>query len=209
MNEIEKQEIFSLTKNFGDAAIDSFFNDGLFKDIPLLGTSVSIFKLLSSISDRRLLVKLLKFVNELGLHSQEEINDFKYRYLKDEDYKKIGSRLLFVLEKADNLTKIKWLAKCLRLFVDGKIMKNEFLRLCSIINISYVEDMLQINAFGKRKRITAHNNIVEAYVLEHLFSIGLIQNKGYDGGDALGENSGNVYELNKFGKIMKDFIVYN
>lgn len=208
MNNIEKNEILSISKDLGEVAIDSLLNDGLFKDIPIIGTVLSVGNLVNSISDRILLSKLLHFINELNLKSSAEVDDFKQKYFKDNDYSKIGSRILLSLELADNLEKIRWLARTLRLFIEEELTKSEYLRLSSIINSVYVEDVLKINVFNLSEKITSTNNLnIESFVLEHLFSNGIISSCGFDGGDTSGENSGTVYFLNDFGLIIRDKII--
>jgi len=207
VNETEKGEILSLSKDLGETAIDSLLDDGIFKDIPFIGTGISVVKLLKSASDRILLTKIIHFINDLNLKNQEEIDKFKEKYFKDSDHKKIGSKVLLILERADNATKIKWLAKSLRLYVDRDIDKQQFLRISSIINSGYTEDVQKIKIFDKRDEITSENDLIDTYILDHLFSIGLLESHGFDGGDAAGLNSGTIYALNNFGKIMKEKIV--
>ncbi|MBU2920860.1 hypothetical protein KO504_05865 [Winogradskyella psychrotolerans] len=208
MNEIEKEEILSISKDLGEVGLDSLLEDGLFKDIPFVGTGISVVKLLHSASDRILLSKIIHFINELELKNEQEIKEFKAKYFKLTDYDRIGSKILLTLERADNLQKIKWLARSLRLFIGNEITKSEFLRLTSIINSAYVEDVLKIVAFDERNEITSNNDIkVEKYVLEHLFSIGLVGNLGINGGAVDRKNSGTIYALNEFGKIMRNKII--
>ncbi len=64
-------------------------------------------KLLKSVSDRILLTKIIHFINELNLKNQDEINNFKNKYFKDEDYTKIGSKISLIIECSDNLIKIQ------------------------------------------------------------------------------------------------------
>lgn len=207
LKENEKNEILSLSKDLGETALDSLLEEGLFKDIPFLGTGISIIKLLSSASDRILLNKLIHFINDLNLKSQEEIDSFKEKYFKNSDYKKIGSKILLSLERADDAKKIRWLAISLRLLIDSEVNQSQFLRISSIINSAYPTDVEQLLVFDKRPEITSQNDLVESYVLDHLYSVGLIENHGFDGGDAEGINSGVVYALNSFGRIMKEKII--
>ncbi|HCT94994.1 MAG: hypothetical protein A2X19_09515 [Bacteroidetes bacterium GWE2_39_28] len=206
MNEKDKNEILSLSQDLGELALDSILKDGLFKDLPLIGSVFSVSKLLLSVNDRMLLVRLIHFINDLNLKTQEEIDDFKAKFFKNEDYSKIGSKLLLIIEKADSATKIKWLAKCLRLFIDQEIDKKHFLRMSSIINSAYTEDVEKISIFNKRAEITSFNDLIETYILDHLFSLGLLESHGFDGGTN-GENSGTIYALNEFGCIMNQKIV--
>lgn len=207
MNEIEKNEILSLSKDLGETAIDSLLDNGIFKDVPFIGTGMSVVKLIKSVSDRILLTKIIHFINHLNLKNQGEIDGFKEKYFKDSDYSKIGSKVLLILERADNATKIEWLAKSLRLFVDKDLNKQKFLRISSIINSAYTEDVQQIKIFDQRDKITSQNDLIETYILDHLFSIGLLESHGFDGGNIEGLNSGTIYALNNFGKIMKEKII--
>lgn len=208
MDEAEKNEIISISKDLGELGLDTLLEDGLFKDIPFIGAGISVVNLFRSASDRILLTKIIHFINELDLKSQIEVNEFKDKYLKDKDYSKIGSKILLVLERADSLTKIKWLAKCLRIFVDREISKEEFLRVSSIINNAYVEDVSQIKVFNRREEITSHNDLIDTYILDHLFSVGLLESHGINGGSLGGDtNEGTIYALNKFGKLMKEKII--
>ena len=207
MNQVEKSEILSLSTGLGEAGIDSLLETGLFKDVPFIDTGISIVKLINSVSDRILLTKIIHFINYLDLKNQEEVDKFKEEYFKDKDYNKIGSKILLILERADNSTKIKWLAKSLICFVDGKISNEEFLRISSVINSAFVEDVSQIIVFDKRIKITSRNDLINTYILDHLFSVGLLESHGFDGGDVSGVNSGTVYSLNKFGRLMKEKII--
>lgn len=207
MRDTEKNEILSLSKDLGELAIDSLLKDGIFKDIPFIGTGISVGKLLNSLSDRILLTKIIHFINELNLKDEQEVLLFKEKYFKDSDYSKIGSKILLTLEKTDEAIKIKWLAKSLRLFIDKEITNEEFLRISSIINSSYVTDILKINAFKELDTITSNNDLIESYSLDHLFSIGLLESRGIDGGSFDGSHSGTIYGFNYFGKIMIEKII--
>ncbi len=207
MKKNEKNELISIGTDLGEIALDSILKDGLFKDIPFLSIGISVDRLMQSASDRILLAKIIQFINDLNLKSQQEIDEFKYKYLADKDYKNIGSKILLALNLADNELKIKWLAKSLRLFIDKKISKNEFQRISSIVNRAYVEDVRNITVFDLRSEITAENDLIDTYILDHLFSIGLLESHGFDGGDASGKDSGTIYALNKFGKLIKEKII--
>ena len=202
-----KDELITLSSNLGEVAIDSILTDGIFKDIPIISSIISLAKLGKTASDSLLLIRLIKFINSLDLKSELEVKKFKEKYFKNEDYPKIGSKILLILEKADEELKIKWLAKSLLLFLDNVITLNEFLRISSIINSLFPIDVEKIVVFRERDRITSINDLVESYVLNHLYSIGLLSTGGFDGGDVSGKNAGNVFVLNKFGNIFMNHLL--
>lgn len=202
-----KNELLSLSTNLGEIALDSILSDGIFKDIPIVGSLISFGKLTYSISDYFLLTRIIHFINELDLKTQDEIDKFKKKYFKDKDYNKIGSKILLAIEKADEQKKLKWLAKCLRLLIDRKITRSNFMRLTTIITNAFVEDVEKLKVFDEREEITSENDIIETYILDQLFSLGLLEMHGFDAGDISGVNSGTVYALNEFGKIVNDKIL--
>jgi hypothetical protein len=204
MDDKTKNELLALSSNFGEIALDSILSDGIFRDIPVVGSLISLSKLTYSISDYFLLTRIIHFVNELDLKSQSDIDELKIKYFKDDDYIKIGSKILLAIEKSDDQRKLKWLAKCFRLLLDKQISKSTFMRLTSIINNVFAEDIEQILIFNQRKEITSSNDIIETYVLDQLFSAGLLESRGFDGGDISGNNSGTIYALNNYGKIIME-----
>ncbi len=204
--EVIKSELVALSTNLGEVAIDSIISDGIFKDVPVIGTCVSIGKAVNSFSNYRIIKNIIKFINELDTKSNEEIEKLKEKHFRDNDYPKIGEKIFYVLEKADDDKKIKWLAECFRRFLDGTIDKTQFMRLSSIINNTYVDDAEQILIFEAHEVLTSNNDFIESYVLDHLYSVGLLESLGFDGGDFEGNNSGTRYGLNPFGRILKSII---
>lgn len=201
MDKESKSELLSLSSNLGEVALDSLLKDGLFKDIPVFGSLISVGRLVKSVTDTLLLHRILVFINELELKNQSDIDELKEKYFRDENYQEIGAKILFTIEKADDAKKLKWQAKLLRLYLDKGVNRSKYFRLASIINNAFSQDAQQIASFRERRVIRSNNEWIESYVLDHLFSIGLLDNVGIDGGDVSGNNSGTIYELNEFGQI--------
>lgn len=207
MNSIEKTELQNLSGNLGEILIDSILVEGIFKELPLFATLTSVAKLTASVSDRILLKKLEVFINNLNIKSDEEIEEFKEKYFKVSDYKRIGEKLLLSLERADSSIKISWLSKILLLLLSKEIQRSDFMRLSSIITGCYISDVSKITVFSERNEIRSSNTLIETYSLDHLYSVGLIETRGFDGGNAAGENSGTIYGLNHFGEIFLKKII--
>ena len=196
-----KENFISLTSDLGEVAFDSLLKDGIFRDFPIIGPILSSIKLGKSAYDYLLAIRLLKFIESLEIKSENEINEFKERYFKIDDYPEIGSKILLILEKIDDEIKIQWLAKSLLLLLDKKINKTEFLRISSIINSVIPTDAQKIEVFNQQERITSTNDLIETYVLDHLYSVGLLSTAGFDGGNASGDNAGTVFIINEFGEL--------
>ncbi len=63
------------------------------------------------------------------------------------------------------------------------------MRLSSIINGCYVTDVSKITVFSERIEIASSNTLIETYSLDHMYSVGLLETRGFDGGNAAGENT--------------------
>ena len=203
----------SLTTDFGEIAIDSLLKDGLLKDIPIIGSAFSVLKLGRTISDKIFLSKIYKFIKEIRIHTKNEIEEFKEKYLRIKDYDTVGRKLILLLNSADDEKKITWLSKTLILLVDEKISTQDFLRITMIINNSFPDYLEKLSVFKNEKTIASNNSKkMEDFVLEHLYSIGCLSNKGLDSNyseieKSIQINEGNVFILSKFGKIILESIL--
>ena len=205
-----KDELLSLSSDLGEVAIDSIMKDGILKDIPIVGTAFSVLKLGNTFCDRIMLLKICSFIKKLNIHTEEERRFFKEKYFKIKDYPRIGSKIILSLSSVDDEKKIAWLAKSFNLLLDLKINDQDFLRLSMIINNSFPEYMEQLIIFKDKSEIATNNKYIKSYILEHLYSIGMLTQKGIDGGvydEKLEINDGFVFELSNFGKIFLNNIL--
>ena len=68
-----------------EVGIDSFINDGILKDIPIVNTIVDVLKVGKNIHDRNLLKQTLTFINEFNKNNitEEQLKNYKERIEKD------------------------------------------------------------------------------------------------------------------------------
>jgi hypothetical protein len=203
--------ITDLTVDIGEAVIDSFLNEGLLKDIPILGIGIKLIRISTNISDTLLLNKLKLFMENLNMIKQDDVEKFKDKMKNDNFQKEVGIKLLNIIDKTDEYIKIRWIAKAFLDYLDKKTCKDFFYRIITIINNAFVQDILKLRCFEIKKVILSNNKVVESYILHQLFSNGLLNNNGLDGGvftetDEEGDN-GIIYTLNYFGNyILKNIL---
>jgi hypothetical protein len=203
--------ITNLTVGIGEAVMDSFLKDGLLKDIPILGTGIKIIGISTNISDTLLLNKLKLFMENLNIMKQSDVEKFKEKMNNDKFQKEVGIKLLNIIDKTDEYIKIRWVAKAFLDYLDKKINKDFFYRIITIINNAFVQDLLKLSCFSIKKEILSNNKMVGSYVLHQLFSNGLLNNDGLDGGvftetNEEGDN-GTIYTVNDFGNyILKNIL---
>jgi hypothetical protein len=70
-------------KEYAEVGIDYFMEDGIYKDIPIINTIISVGKIGVSISDRRLIKKISKFIyclSDVSVEDRDKTLDFpEYR----------------------------------------------------------------------------------------------------------------------------------
>ena len=76
LNVVKSDQIKEITKDLTEVAIDAFFNDGILKDIPIVGTFFNLYNLSQNISNSFFTKKILKFLFELNSISNKERLDF-------------------------------------------------------------------------------------------------------------------------------------
>jgi hypothetical protein len=145
-----------MTEQLGDKVVDTsvellealgdqFFDDGLLKDIPILGTAVNIARLGKSITDRIFLAKVSKFI--VSLSEVEEIEKQKFYGQLESDQrlrKKTGEVIVLILDRFDDLEKSEILAKVFISHIKGVISFDQFRKLASAIDLAYIEDLRQL-----------------------------------------------------------------
>ena len=201
MNTEVKECATDLTTDISELVVDSFLNDGLLKDIPIVGVGVKVIKLGTSISDMILLNKLKIFMENINIVSENDIEKFKEKMTNDKYRNDIGIKLLNIIDKIDEYAKIKWIAIVFLDYLDRNIDKDFFFRITTIINDTFLQDIINLKVFEKKAEILSNNKVIESYVLHQLFSHGLLDNAGMDGGfiEDNESESGTIYTLNKFG----------
>ena len=196
------ENIIDLLGDIGEVALDSFLNEGLLKDIPFFGTGIKVIKLYTNISDTIMLRKIVLFMQNLNSCKQCEIDDFINKMNSDKYRKEIGVKLISIIDKIDEDIKIKWIAKTFLDYLSKKITKDFFFRIITIINNSFTQDILKLTIIAEKNKILSFNKKVESYILYQLFSNGLLDDCGIDGGAASDDDSGTIFVLNDFGNYI-------
>jgi len=181
MNEIIpsfRSSIFGDLANFSDLAelgIDSILNDGLLKDIPIVGTLLGITKIGQNLHDRNLLRQTLQFIYDFnnGDIDREKLNDYKERIESDgkKAEQELG-RVLLILNSTLEQQKATLLANLFRSYVNGKIDWSEFCEFSEIVRMLFLGDLAFLAAIYSGKTNSTTN--LKLYPFGRLSSLGLI-----------------------------------
>lgn len=137
--------------------IDQIIDEGILKDIPVVGWIAKGLSVSRSISDRILFHKILRFLIALDENSEGSREEFCKKINDDPDFKKrVGEHLLILLNKIDAIDKASFLAKCFNYFLTGVIDHDYFIDLSSVIERSTIADLKSL-CVPPNKRVVFRN----------------------------------------------------
>ncbi|HFK5586175.1 hypothetical protein CMU71_05800 [Elizabethkingia anophelis] len=140
---IKSTELYNIASDIGEALIDSTLEDGILKDIPIIGTIINLGKGYLSIQDRIFSKKILKFLFQLkDIPESERIKAIKRIDESQEEKIKVGERLLYLIERADDHIKSEYIGKLFAEYVKENLGYEEFKRCSEIINKSFLDDLI-------------------------------------------------------------------
>lgn len=133
----------SMITDVGEAIIDTALDDGILKDIPILGSIVGVGKCIKNISDVLFINKLIAFLTGL---KDADVKERKAAILKWEDDAKyrfrVGEALLNMINRCDDTQKAKWLSKLFYELVLKQQNSEPFMRAEKVLSVMSVMDVL-------------------------------------------------------------------
>lgn len=131
------EEAATVSSELLEVGLDAILEDGLLKDIPLLSTAVSIYKIGNSIKERHNIKKLNSFLNELN---NGIVDDFqREEYIRDfVENKKIRNKeleyILVLIERYLSEDRSRLLAKLYLAYLENRIVWDEFVMYAEILD---------------------------------------------------------------------------
>lgn len=192
---LKNSDLKSIAGDFGEIAIDSLLEDGVLKDIPVIGALQGIYSASRSVSNYLFSKKLIKFISALSeLTSQERADVIKKLESNDGYFKKVGETLVLLIERMDDMQKPEMLAIAFRSLAKNKIDIDQFKRLTHAIDRLQVYYIPYLKAFYNREAVPDE-------LLPSLFGAGLV---GLDVGI---DDIPTEFGRNKLGKLFIDVIL--
>lgn len=135
-------QISELLEDFAEVGLDSLLEEGLLKDIPIIGSFVKFAVLTKNVPNVIFLSKMKRFLRGIENISEKE----KENFIKDLDSKpdlksKVGECLVLMIDRLDDMEKTDILAGLFIKYVKNKIDLEIFRRLVSAIDIAFIEDI--------------------------------------------------------------------
>ena len=178
-NDFEKSlfnDSIDIIEDYTEIGIDSFVEEGILKEIPIVKSIVSVLKIGKNVHDRNLLRQTLTFIKEFNSGNISKDKLVEYKSTIENNPKKCEEelgRVLILLNNYIDTEKSIMLASLYRAYINKIINWNEFCEFSEIINRLFIQD-IQILKGIKDRNIDIMNNHEDEFRIERLYSLGLI-----------------------------------
>ena len=178
-NDFEKSlfnDSIDIIEDYTEIVIDSFVEEGILKEIPIVKSIVSVLKIGKNVHDRNLLRQALTFIKEFNSGNISKDKLVEYKSTIENNPKKCEEelgRVLILLNNYIDTEKSIMLARLYRAYINKIINWNEFCEFSEIINRLFIQD-IQILKGKKDRNIDIMNNHEDEFRIERLYSLGLI-----------------------------------
>lgn len=127
-----------------EVGLDSVFEDSLLKDVPLLSTAISLYKIGHSFKERHYINKLAEFIHALnnGLTGDAQVKVFRDRILHDQKKsKKELEYILLLVDRYISKGKPTIIAKLYLSYLDHKLSWEEFSMYSEVTDQLFMNDL--------------------------------------------------------------------
>lgn len=137
-----------LLADTSESFLDSLIENEIIKEIPILGSSLSIIRGIKNIRDRSYLNKIKLFLEKIG-----KINESQKQRLIDDSLKneksraKLGDAIFTTLDQCDSAVKVEYMAIAFEAYLNGEIDSYEIKLLCHIIKNNFSEELIAVVEF--------------------------------------------------------------
>lgn len=179
---IKSNELSSIASEIGEAIIDSTLEDGILKDIPIIGTLLSLGKGYLSIQDRIFSKKVLQFLLQLkDIPEIERIKAIKKIEDSKEERINVGEKLLYLIERSDDHIKAEYIGKLFAEYIKENILYEEFKRCSEIINKTFLDDLIWfINSDVTTLSMEESSELISAGIFDMPHSLQIENMNDYD-----------------------------
>lgn len=145
-----------ILSELGEIALDDIIDNEAINQIPIIGTLRGMFKIANSISNYLFLRKLLKFLQNLGSFSAEDRHRVSKKINDGNQYaEKVGTRLLEIIDKLDDIDKTKIVARLFRVYLLEQITYEKFIRYTSVVNRAILFDLRRLKELTKADTLSS------------------------------------------------------
>ena len=149
--------------------LDQFLEDGVFKDIPVVGAILGVVKTVSTARDVIFANKLKRFLFVLHEFDENQKSIILEALESKKERMRAGEFLITIIERISDIEKADILAKLFKAYLTSRIDYDIFVRLSLAVDRAHVPDLIELknSEFGWLKD-------QKQYVLDGLTQAGLV-----------------------------------
>ena len=214
MSDSISNEVGGAAEGLLEVGLDALMDDGLLKEVPILSTVVSVYKIGHTLKERHQIRKLASFISALNNKVASEEQREKYKRKVTENAKQRNHELEYILLLIDryiNSEKADILAKLYLSYLDEKLTWFDFTKYAEVLDRFLPGDLSELK-LGYWPEI---NDQFVSDSLLRLVSLGLVVFHNTDvnidntvGTLVIPEHSSKVYEMTEFGSVFLDCILH-
>ncbi len=196
----------SILSEVAEIGIDSILDEGLLKEIPLVSTVISLYKIGTNIHERHYLKKLYVFIEEINNHTaNDEEREFYKERIKSRPNKEL-EYILILIDRYLDYYKPRILAALYMSYLDYKISRDLFTEYAEIIDRLLMSDFVSLCEFMFHGGINSEEKKNDIASVLRLQSVGLVENIGgipvtiVGGNETAGPSAAFDYKTTDFGK---------
>lgn len=132
---IKNEKFQEYISDITEVYLDSFLDDGVIKDIPILGLLLKTKNIFGTIQEKLFTKKLYSFLKQLENTSADKRVKQIEKIDNDINYKtKVGEKILYLINSAEDAEKSEFIGLLFKNFLEEVIVYDDFLRCVNCIN---------------------------------------------------------------------------
>lgn len=133
----------SIVNDVGEVFIDQVLDEGLLRDIPILGAIIGVGKICNNVTNVLFANKLIVFLANIKDVDSETRRKAIAKWEEDSRYRvRVGEALLGMIQRCDDLQKAKWLSELFYELVLQRGWNDLFMRAEKVLSSVSVMDIL-------------------------------------------------------------------
>ena len=206
------EDVAGIASEYAELGLDALTEDGVFKNIPIISTFMSVYRIGNSIWEKHHIAKLIAFLNEINNAIADEEERVKYRE-KFSGNEKFRDReleyIIILIDRYIAFEKPQMLAKLYLAYLDDKLTWNELTMYAEIIDRFLPGDWNLLDE-NKLSAYTPESAAIDG--VQRLISMGLVSQKRQKSqvfnihGEELAGLGLKGYTLTDFGSKLKQII---
>lgn len=196
------KEVAEVVGGYAELGLDALLENGLLKDIPIVSTAISIYRIGKSVREKHHLAKLIVFLDEInkGIESEENREKYQAKFAQDKKFRDQELEyILILIDRYISFDKPQMLAKLYLAYLDGKIKWEEFTQYAEVVDRLLPGDIyLSSNGFKFARNKSDSQQRLAALGLMR----GVIPDTEKDRGVISFSSPGLDYETTRFGNTL-------